>query len=56
MKSLKDRMRERMMTCLPSFFQPMTMLLGPMRSETSSRLRVAVSVSRLGVPPSVGIR
>ena len=33
--------------CLPSFFQPMTMLFGPMRSETSSRLRVAVKVRRL---------
>ena len=35
-------MRERNRMCLLSCFQPMTMLFGPMRSETSSRPSVAV--------------
>jgi len=54
-KSLNDRIRDRNRIVLLSCFQPMTMLFGPMRSDTSSRLSVAVNVSRRGTPPSAGM-
>ena len=49
-------MRERKMIFLPSGVQAITMLFGPMRSETSSRPSVGVKVIRLGTPPAAGMR
>ena len=55
MKELKDFMRERKTTSGFVLSQVITRLLGPMRSEMSSRPRVGVIVSRLGTPPSAGM-
>ncbi len=55
MKGLKDRARERKTISGAVFRQPMTTLLGPIRSARSSRLRVAENVRRLGDPPDAGM-
>jgi hypothetical protein len=55
MKELNVRIRVRKTTRGFVFSQVMTMLFGPIRSEMSSRLIVAVVVIRFGTPPSPGI-
>ena len=55
MKELNVFIRERKTTSGFVFCQVMTMLFGPIRSETSSRPSVAVVVRRFGTPPSPGI-
>src|SRR5947209_18505685 len=55
MKSLNDFIRERNTISGFVFSHAITILFGPIRSETSSRPSVAEMVSRLGVPPSAGI-
>ncbi len=55
MKELNDFIRERNTIRGLVFSHAITMLFGPMRSETSSRPSVAEVVKRFGVPPSAGI-
>src|SRR5205814_6365294 len=55
MKSSNDLMRERNTTRGFVFSHAMTRLFGPMRSEISSRPRVAEVVNLLGAPPSAGM-
>src|SRR6266508_4301429 len=55
MKELNDFIRVRKTINGLMFCQAITILLGPILSDMSSRPRVAVMVRRLGVPPSAGI-
>src|SRR6266581_3303345 len=55
MKESNDFIRVRKTTNGLVFCQAITILLGPIRSDISSRPKVAVIVSRLGAPPSAGI-
>ena len=55
MKELNEVRRERKTTTGSVFFQVMTRLFGPIRSEMSSRPKVAVVVRRFGSPPSPGM-
>ena len=54
-KSSNDLMRERKTMIGLVFSHAITMLFGPMRSETSSRPSVAEVVRRFGTPPSAGM-
>jgi hypothetical protein len=55
MKASNDFIRVRKTTSGFVFCQVITILFGPIRSEISSRPKVAVMVSRFGAPPSAGI-
>src|SRR3954463_14528817 len=55
LKSLNDFILDRNAMSGRVFSQESTMLFGPIRSEISSRFRVAEVVSLFGAPPSAGI-